>query len=101
MSNIYTTHKLLPKEPTEIIPLKWEFDDPAIVVTAVSSTVAVVEGADPSASAILGAATFSGNTFTQVVQGGSHGVVYKIKTSATLGDGSRFVYTVLLPVINL
>lgn len=101
MSNIYTTHKLVPKEPTEIIPIKWEFDDPALVVTAVSSTVTVAEGKDDSPAAILGAASFAANTFTQVVQGGVHGVVYKIKTAATLGDGSRFVYTVLLPVVSL
>ena len=101
MSNIYTTHKLVPKEPNEIIPIKWEFDDPAIVVTGVSSAVEVVEGSDPSPSAILGASTFAANTFTQIVQGGSHGTLYKIKTAATLGDGSRFVYTVLLPVISL
>lgn len=101
MSNIYTTHKLVPKEPNEIIPIKWTFDDPALVVTAVSSTVTVVEGVDSAASAILGAATFVANTFTQIVQGGLNGVVYKIKTAATLGDGSRFVYTVLLPVVSL
>ena len=101
MSNIYTTHKLVPKETTEIIPIKWTFDDPAVVVTGVSSAVTVASGVDASPNAILGAATFAANTFTQVVQNGVHGVVYKIKTAATLADGSRFVYTVLLPVINL
>lgn len=101
MSNIYTSYRLVPKEPSEIIPIKWEFDDPAIVVTACSSTVEVAEGNDPSPSAVLGAATFAANTFTQVVQGGIHGVMYKIKTAATLGDGSKFVYTVLLPVVSL
>lgn len=101
MSNLYTTHKVVPKEPAEIIPIKWTFDDPSIVVNGASSTVTVDTGVDSNPAAILGAATFSGNTFTQIVQGGIHGVVYKIKTTATLGDGSRFVYTVLLPVISL
>lgn len=101
MSNIYTAHRLMPKEPSEIIPIKWEFDDPAIVVTACSSTVAVVEGKDDSPASILGAVSFAANTFSQVVQGGVHGVVYKIKTAATLGDGSVFVYTALLPVVSL
>lgn len=101
MSNIYHAHRLMPKEPTEIIPIKWEFDDPAIVVTACSSTVTVVEGKDDSPTSILGAVAFAANTFTQVVQNGLHGVTYKIKTAATLGDGSKFVYTVLLPVVSL
>jgi hypothetical protein len=100
MSNLDYPTYLTPKEPAEIIPIVWTFNDPQVVVVDASATVSVVEGVDASPASVLGDLSFTGNTVTQHVQGGLHGVVYKIKLQATLAGGDRFVYTVILPVIS-
>lgn len=101
MNNIFEPEKLTPKDPSEIVPIVWEFDDPAVVVSAVSATATTYEGVDISPSVILGSATFTANKATVIVTGGIHGVTYKIKVAITLAGGNKFVYTVLLPVFSL
>jgi len=93
--------RLDPKDPAELnIPIVWIFNDPALTVSAASATASVYEGQDSNPSAILGAASFNANTATLLVSNGIHGVIYKIKMMITLTGGSRFVYTVLLPVLS-
>lgn len=101
MSHIDFPEQLSPKEPAEIIPIVWKYNDAAIVVTLATSTIAVVEGVDPNPSSMLLSVSYAANVVTQKVQGGIHGVTYKIKMTATLSDGSKFVYAVLLPVLTL
>jgi hypothetical protein len=98
MSHIDIPDRLDPKEPTEIIPIKWTYADASIVVTLATSAISVVEGVDPNPSPMLLSIAYSANTITQKVQGGIHGVTYKIKMTSTLADGSKFVHAVLLPV---
>ena len=100
MSELDFPRLLTAKEPGDIVDIVWTFNDPAVVVTAASSTVTVVEGIDANASTLLGAASFAANTATQKVQNGLHGVTYKIKTAVTLQGGNRFTYTAILPVVS-
>lgn len=88
------------KDPAEIIPIVWTFNDPAVTVTAVSAAATVYDGVDSNPGAIIGSTAFAANTATLNVQNGLHGVTYKIKMTMTLSSGSRFVYTVLLPVLS-
>lgn len=89
-----------PKEPGAIVPIVWEFDDPATTVTEMSATASVVEGQDPNPTNILGPIVFANNKAILKTQNGVHGATYKIKATITLSDGTRLVETVLLPVIK-
>jgi hypothetical protein len=102
MSN--TLSYLYTKDPTEIIPLTWQITDAGITaVEPVTVTVSVISGIDSSPSAMLfGAHTLTGgNTITQAIQGGIDGVTYKVKLTATLSDGTKYVHSAVLPVAVL
>ncbi len=92
---------LTPKDPAERGPVEFTFDDPALVVSEVTAVASVQEGKDSNPSLVIGGTSFVANSATVLVQNGVHGVVYKIKATITLTDGTRHVYTVLLPVVIL
>jgi hypothetical protein len=92
---------LTPKEPGDRGPVEFIFDDPALVVSEVTAVASVQEGKDSNPAAVIGGTSFSANSATVLVQNGVHGVVYKIKATITLTDGTRRVCTVLLPVVSL
>jgi hypothetical protein len=92
---------LKPKEPGCRAPIEFTFDDPALVVSEVTAVASVQEGKDSNPALVIGGTSFVANSATVLVQNGVHGVVYKIKATITLTDGTRHVYTVLLPVVIL
>ena len=92
---------LTPKDPAERGPIEFTFDDPALVVSEVTAVATVQEGKDSNPAAIIGGTSFATNNASVLVQNGVHGVLYKIKATITLTDGTRHVYSVLLPVITL
>jgi hypothetical protein len=92
------------KDPAEIIPITWNIADAGItVVEPVTVAVSVITGIDASpASMIYGSHTITGgNIIMQIIQGGVDGVTYKIKLTATLSDGTKYVHSAVFPVAVL
>ena len=92
---------LTPKDPGARGPVEFTFDDPALVVSEVTAVATVQEGKDSNSAALIGGTSFVANNATVLVQNGVHGVLYKIKATITLTDGTRHVYAVMLPVMSL
>lgn len=92
---------LPPKDPLEIIPLTFEVENSVSTIQSVAVTVTVHDGIDGSPSAILsGAPVINGTLAHQLIQGGLHGVGYKIKAVIDMDDGTRWADTFVLPVRN-
>jgi urease gamma subunit len=90
------------KDPDEIITVTFPFADELGGATLSSVdyvTMAVVNGEDASASAMLnGSAVISGGDVLQSVQNGLHLVDYKTRCRAILSDGRKLVRALDLPV---
>ena len=88
---------LSPKDPSEIIPITFDFS--SLVATVTSATVVVLDktGTDVSGSMLSGSKTLSGATVVQKIQAGSAGQSYRIKVTAD-GTEGRFVLIASLPV---
>jgi hypothetical protein len=92
-----------PKDPTEIIPLTFDFSVELAAAQTIQGTptvaVTVYSGTDASPGAILsGAATVLGARVRQNVQGGLVDVQYLIKVTATTNTGLKYTIGRILPV---
>ena len=94
---------LAPKDPIEVIPLSWIFEDPSTLVVGVKVLVACAKGPDVTCNIDIDTPAFvkDGRTVIQIVRGGITGNTYKITMAATLADGTVYEYTCFLPVVNL
>ena len=95
------TREFDPKDPAEIVPLVFDFEN--LTVTPVNPVITVSRESGPKGPADLsgmlaGAAQISDATIRQRVQGGTAGTVYKIRCQVDDGAGGRFVIAQLLPV---
>jgi len=91
-----------PKDPAEIITLGFDF---AALTSTPSSPVFTVTrlagAADPDPSALKsGAASISGTKALQKIVGGVSGCRYLIECQVDAPDGSRYVLTGVLPVVE-
>jgi hypothetical protein len=90
-----------PKDPSEVIPLTYDFRPEMDGQTIVSLTVVVTvfKGFDADPSTILqGPALASGYRVRQVVIGGVDGVWYLIRITATTDTGLKYTLGRVLPI---
>lgn len=93
--------KFDPKDPNEIAPLTFPFDDVLNGQSIVSQIVEVTvfSGVDATPSAILsGAATASGDRVRQNVRDGFVGVEYLVRATVTTNTGLKYTLGKILPV---
>ena len=92
--------KFDPKDPSEIVPLSFDFaaltDTPSAPIVSIARHSGA---ADASPSAMLqGAAQIIGTQVRQKITGGVAGATYLVKAQVDAPDGSRYVLAGLLPV---
>ncbi len=81
--------KISPKTPAEIIPVTFDYSE--LGITAIDAIyqigVYVVSGTDgASAAMIVGDATVSGATVTQLIRNGVHGATYRLYCIVNVGS---------------
>lgn len=91
------------KDPEEIINVTFDFTSDlgteAIAAASQVVTIAVVNGVDAGAAAMLnGAAVIVGSTVRQSVMAGIHGNDYKLRCKVDTSGARRLVLALPLPV---
>jgi hypothetical protein len=97
------TMSIGPKDPSEVIIATLDFTQELGLETISSATVTVslLNGADPTPSAILnGAANISGLTVRQSIRNGVSGCVYEIRAAITTSGNRTLVGTTTLPMVT-
>lgn len=87
------------KDPAETITVAFDFAALTAAPLSPSVAIEVVQGTDPSASAMLsGGAAVSGSKVFQRITGGLVGCAYNLRCTASASDGSTYVVAAVLPV---
>ena len=90
-----------PKDPSEIIPLTFEFaalaSEISTPVVSITQAYGVTDASDLTAM-LVGSAQVVGTQVRQKVQLGINGAAYKFRCQADTPEGLRYVIASVLPV---
>jgi hypothetical protein len=100
MTTLDTDRTFDPKDPSEIVPLTFDFAEDTSTPSNPVITIVRHSGAADANPAIMltGSAQVSGATVLQKISGGVAGANYTVRCQVDAPDGTRWVLSGLLPV---